>query len=406
MKKEDLVSRASKVLSPAMAHYTTLNVEKGRGAYLITYDGKKYLDFACGMAVTSLGHCHPKVVAAAVKQCETLIHANAGIVYYEANIRLAEKLAQVCPGGLSMTFFCQSGAEAIEGALKAAKYVKNKPGIIAFQGGFHGRTLGALSVTTSKQKFRDRYEPLLPEVFIAPYSSPASLGEVEKFLKNQRIAGILVEPVQGEGGYIVPQKDFLIGLRSLCNKYDALLIFDEVQTGFGRTGKLFASQNFEVYPDIMAVAKSIASGFPLGAVIGREPVMKAWAPGSHGSTMSGNPVSCAAGLATLDIIEKEGLVENAAKMGAYLRSKLAKIKEDNPAIVDVRGLGLMIGVEFKDAEAVTKVREHCLSKQLILVSCGTRDQVIRFIPPLIVTKEQIDTASNTFEEAVKSLAAK
>jgi predicted acetylornithine/succinylornithine family transaminase len=404
MKNESLESRGSKVLAPALSHYTSVEIEKGRGVYLISKNGKKYLDFACGIAVTNLGHCHPKVVAAAVKQAENLIHACAGIVYYDANILLAEKISKISPMGPSMSFFCQSGTEAIEGAIKLAKYVKNKPGIIAFEGGFHGRTLGSLSITTSKQKYRARYEPLLPNVFIAPYAKDNSLEEVEKILKSKPIAGVIVEPVQGEGGYLVPSKEFLSGLRTLCNKYDALLIFDEVQTGFGRTGKMFASQHFGVYPDVMAVAKAIASGFPLGAVIGKDSVMKQWAPSSHGGTMSGNPVSCAAALATIDALENEKLIENAAKMGEYTKEKLSKLKDIYPAIVDVRGLGLMIGVEFEDGDAVKKMLESCLKAQLILISCGKRDQVIRFIPPLIVTKEQIDSGLSIFEEALKSLS--
>lgn len=404
MKNDGLVSRAIKVLSPALSHYTTLEIEKGRGAYLISKDGKKYLDFACGIAVTNLGHCHPKVVAAAVKQAESLIHACAGIVYYEANVLLAEKLSKICPGGLTMSFFCQSGTEATEGSIKLAKYVKNKQGIIAFQGGFHGRTLGALSVTTSKQKYRDHYEPLLPNIYIAPYSKENSLDEVEKILRSKQIAGVIVEPVQGEGGYIVPSKEFLSGLRNLCNKYEVLLIFDEVQTGFGRTGKMFACEHFGVYPDIMAVAKGIASGFPLGAVIAKESVMMQWSPGAHGGTMSGNPVSCAASIATIDIIEKEKLSEAAAKMGNYLKIKLERLKKNYPSIIDVRGLGLMIGVEFEEGNTVKQILENCLKGGLILISCGTRDQVIRFIPPLIITKEQIDTAVNIFEEALIGLS--
>jgi len=403
MKNESLPLRANKVLSPALTHYTNLEIEKGRGAYLISKDGKKYLDFACGIAVTNLGHCHPKVIASAVKQAENLIHACAGIVYYEANVLLAEKLAKICPGGLNMSFFCQSGTEATEGAIKLAKYVKNKPGIIAFQGGFHGRTLGALSVTTSKQKYRDRYEPLLPNIYIAPYSKDNSLEEVERTLKSKQIAGIIVEPVQGEGGYIVASKEFLSGLRSLCNKYEAFLIFDEVQSGFGRTGKWFACEHFGIYPDIMAVAKAIASGFPLGAVIAKDSIMKEWSPGSHGGTMSGNPVSCAAAVATIDVIENEKLADNALKLGGYLKLKLDKLKKSYPAILDVRGLGLMIGVEFKDGNIAKQILADCLKGNLILITCGTYDHVIRFIPPLIVTKEQIDAALNIFEEALKNV---
>jgi 4-aminobutyrate aminotransferase len=403
MKKESLESRGLKVLSPVLSHYTNIEIEKGRGAYLISKSGKKYLDFACGIAVTNLGHCHPKVVASAAKQAENLIHACAGIVYYDANIALAEKLASICPGGLDMSFFCQSGTEAIEGAIKAAKYVTKKPGLIAFQGGFHGRTLGSLSITTSKAKYRDPYEPLLPNVFIAPYSKDNSLEEVEHILKSERIAGIVVELVMGEGGYIVASKDFIYGLRALCNKYEALLIFDEVQTGLGRTGKMFASEHFGVYPDIMALAKALASGFPIGAVVGKSSIMKQWSAGAHGGTMSGSPVSCAAAIATIDVIEKEKLAESAEKLGQYFMGKLNIMKKKYPAIKDVRGLGLMIGVEFSGATAAKQVRTNCLDNNLIVITCGSDDQVIRLIPPLIVTKEQIDSALNIFEGAVRSL---
>jgi predicted acetylornithine/succinylornithine family transaminase len=403
MKNMKLVERAAKVLTPALFHYTTIEIEKGRGAYLISYDGKKYLDFACGIAVTNIGHCHPKVIAAAVTQMEKLIHACAGIVYYEPNIALAEKLASIAPADLNMTFFCQSGTEATEGAIKLAKYVKNMPGIICFQGSFHGRTLGALSVTTSKQKYRDHYEPLLPNVFVAPYNSEHSLPEVEKILKKEKISGIIVEPVQGEGGYIVPSKEFLSGLRALCNKYEAFLIYDEVQTGFGRTGKMFASEHFGVYPDIMAVAKAIGSGLPLGAVIAKDSIMKQWSPGTHGGTMSGNPVTCAAALATINVIENEKLLDNCVKMGSYLKGRLETLKKKYASIVDVRGLGLMLAVELNDAETVKKMLSKCAENGLILISCGTRDQVIRIIPPLIITKEQIDAAINIFEGALNQL---
>ena len=404
MKNESLVDRAGKVLSPALAHYTSLEIEKGKGAYLYSKDGKKYLDFACGIAVTNLGHCHPKIVAAASKQAEKLVHACAGVVYYEANVLLAEKLAKACPGGLNMSFFCQSGAEAIEGSMKLAKYVSNKQGIICFQGSFHGRTLGALSVTTSKQKYRDHYEPLLPNIFTAPFSKDNSLEEVEKIMVSGQIAAVLVEPIQGEGGYISASKEFLSGLRNLCNKYEAFLIYDEVQTGMGRTGKMFASEHYGIYPDIMALAKGIASGFPLGAVIAKDSIMKKWSPGAHGSTMSGNPVSCAAAIATLDVIEKEKLLDNAVKMGDYLKEKLEKIKKAHSEILDVRGFGLMVGVEFEGNEIVKKIMEYCLKNGLILISCGIRDQVIRFIPPLIITKEQIDSALNIFDGSLNNLS--
>ncbi|MCX5726224.1 MAG: aspartate aminotransferase family protein [Candidatus Saganbacteria bacterium] len=420
--KEDLVSRGKKVLSPVLAHYTELEVTRGRGTYLFGADGKKYLDFAPGIAGTNIGHCHPKVVAAAEKQIHNLIHACAGIVYYEQNIALAEKLKEIAPGDLSMSFFCQSGSEAVEGALKLAKYVTGKPGIICFKGSFHGRTLGALSITTSKEKYQKGYKPLLPNVFVAPYPylfqaggkaeklAKKCLSETEKILKKNKgkIATMIVEPIQGEGGYVVPPKKFLQGLRALCNKHNVLLIFDEVQSGFGRTGKMFASEHFGVIPDIMALAKALASGFPLGAVVSTEELMTKWSPGAHGGTLTGNPVSCAAALATIDVIENEKLAKNSEELGNYFKKKLEELKGKYPVIGDVRGLGLMIGVEFvksgtnePNPEAVKFILKECLRTGLILISCGTCDQVIRFIPPLSVSKEEIDQAFNIFEKALE-----
>jgi len=424
-KKESLISRAEKVLSPVLAHYSNLEVAKGKGAYLISVEGRKYLDFACGISVTNIGHCHPKVVSAAMKQAESLIHACAGVAYYEANIALAEKLKEICPGNLNMSFFCQSGTEAVEAAIKLAKFVSKKQGILAFKGGFHGRTLGSLSLTTSKEKYRKPYEPLLPNIYFASYPYcyrceekrdscnikclKTAEAEIEKAGKD-RIAAAIIEPVLGEGGYVDAPKEFMQGLRSICDKNDILLIVDEVQSGLGRTGKLFAFEYSEILPDIITIAKSLASGFPLGAVIGRNDLMKAWAPGAHGGTLSGNPVSCAAALATWDVIEKENLIPAAEKEGRYIKEKLIKLMEKYDVIGDVRGMGLMIGVEFvknkrskePNPDIVKEIMENCLKNGLVLISCGLFDQVIRFIPPLIIKKEQIDTALNIFEEALRA----
>ncbi len=414
----DLVSRAKSVLSPVLHHFTELEVVKGKGVYLIAKDGKKYLDFTSGIAVTNVGHCHPKVVAFAERQIESLIHACAGIVFYEANVALAEKLKSITGEGLDMAFFCQSGSEAVEAAIKLAKYVTKKTGIIAFEGGFHGRTLGSLSITTSKSKYREGYEPLLPNVYISPYpyyfktkekpeeASKRCLKEFEETLKKKKdaIALVIVEPVQGEGGYIVPPLSFIKGLREICRKYKILIAFDEVQSGFGRCGKLFAFEYFGVIPDILIMAKALASGFPLGAILASEKIMTEWKPGAHGSTMSGNPVSCAAALATIEVIESEGLIKNSEEMGNCLKGKLIELRNSYPIILDVRGLGLMIGVEFANSEIVVKIREECLKRELILISCGREDQVIRFIPPLIVEKSEIDEALKIFEEALKAVS--
>jgi 4-aminobutyrate aminotransferase len=424
MTKNSLLKKADKFLSPVLAHYTNIEIEKGKGVYLFDFEGKKYLDFASGIATNSTGHCHPHVISAAINQTKKLIHACTGIVYYESNVALAEKLAKLLPEKNWMSFFCQSGTEAVEAAIKLAKYTTGKQSIIAFKGGFHGRTLGSLSLTTSKQKYRQGYEPLLPNIFFAPYAycyrckfnkntqncSFECLEETEKLIKKagaKKIAAMIVEPIQGEGGYIVPPKEFIKGLRVLCNKYNLLLVFDEVQTGIGRTGKMFAFEHFGVVPDIICLAKGIASGFPLGAVIAPPELMKKWSPGAHGGTLSGNPVSCAAGFATLEVIEKEKLLQNSAQQGKMIKNHLIKLQKKSTFIGDVRGLGLMVAVEFiKDSkktpnpEIVKKIRKKCLENGLILISCGTHDQVIRFVPPLIVEKEHLEETLKIFESSL------
>jgi len=438
--KKNLVERAKNVLSPALTHATELEIVRGEGMYLYDADGNEYLDFVSGIAATAVGHCHPKVIEAANSQMKSLIHACAGVVYYEANVALAEKLKKITPEGLDVTFFTQSGSESIETAIKLAKYTTKKKSLIAYQGSFHGRTLGALSVTFSSPKYRNGYEPLVPGVFLAPYAycyrcekakekfKPTPKGKlfpepqgcalecikdtetVINNIPNGDIAAIIVEPIQGEGGYIVPPKEFIEGIRKLCDELGIYLIFDEVQSGFGRTGKMFAAENFNVSPDIMAMAKAIASGLPLGATIAKAEIMNKWTPGAHGSTMSGNPVTCSAASATIDVIEKEKLLDNAKKMGQYLRGELEELSEKYDIIGDVRGIGLMIGVEFvvpdtkaPNGEAVKKIREYCLKEKLILIGCGSDGHVIRLVPALTVTKEQIDKALSTIKGALESV---
>ncbi len=391
-----MLERANKYLSPVLTHVTEVEIEKGKGCYLFGLDGKKYLDFASGIAVVNTGHCHPKVVKAAASQIKKLIHACAGIVYYSPNVDLAEKLAQITPAGLDVAFFCQSGTEAIEAGLKLAKYATKKPGIISFEKSFHGRTLGALSVTNSNPKYRENYEPLLPKV----YTVPKQIEAVKKVLaENKDIAACIIEPIQCEGGYLFPEDGFLPALRKVCDENGVLLIFDEVQSGFGRTGYWFACQHYKVAPDILCLAKAIASGFPLGAIISTKALMDKWLPGAHGGTMSGNPVTCAAGLATLQVIEEENLMENAQQQGAYLKKKLEKLKKSHSEIKDVRGLGLMVAVEFDSKDKVKEIQKKCLAENLILISCGD-GQVIRFIPPLIVKKKQINDALRIFQKAL------
>jgi len=391
------LDRFKKVTSPVLGRYfDDFSIKSAKGCYLIGEDGKKYLDFSSGIATCSTGHCHPTVVAAVQKQIKNLIHVCIGVALYEPYIKLSEELQKVVPIPDALAFFCQSGSEAVEAAIKLAKYATGKPGIIAFQGAFHGRTLGALSVTTSKMKYRDKYEPLLPEVYIAPFD----LEVVDGLLKTKKIGGVIIEPILGEGGYVVVPSDFIKDLRQLCDSYGAYLIFDEVQTGFGRTGKWFAAEHFDVVPDIMTVAKGIASGFTLGACVAKREIMEKWSPGAHGSTFGGNPVNCAAAIATISVMKKEKLVQNSAKLGAYLKKKLQDMSKKYGVIKDVRGLGLMIGVDIGDSAIVKKIMNFCLKEGLVLISTGGDGTVLRFIPPLIVTKAEIDKALKIFEGAL------
>ncbi len=399
---KNLKQRGEKVLSPVLGKYfDDFEVKGGKGGYLAGRDGKKHLDFAAGIACCVTGHCHPRVVEAIKKQAENLIHTCIGVAYYEPYVKLAEELQKIAPMKKAQAFLCQSGTEAVEAALKLAKYVSKKPGIMAFRGGFHGRTLGALSVTTSKMKYREGYEPLLPEVHISPFD----LNVVEGRIKSLpgKIGGMIVEPILGEGGYIVVEKVFLKGLRKLCDAHDILLIFDEVQTGIGHTGKWFACEHAGVEPDIVTLAKGIASGLPLGACLARAEVMAKWPPGAHGSTFGGNPVCCAAAVATLRVIKEEKLLANARKLGDYLKTELLKLKRKHPALKAVRGMGLMLGADFGDADRVKKIINFCLQKNLVLISTGGDGTVIRFIPPLNVSKPEIDQAIKVFSSALENV---
>ncbi|MBU0687553.1 MAG: aminotransferase class III-fold pyridoxal phosphate-dependent enzyme [Candidatus Margulisbacteria bacterium] len=395
-----LKERADKVLSPVLGHYfSDFEVDRGKGAYLYGTNGKKYLDFATGIACLPVGHCHPKVVKAAVAQTKKLIHVCAGIAYYEANIALAEKLQAITPAGLDMVFFNQSGSEAVETSLKLAKYTTKKPGIICFKGGFHGRTFGALSITTSKEKYRENYGPFMPEVYIAD----KNLESVKKIISEtgaDKIAAAIIEPIQGEGGYLINDPEFMTGLAKLCKENGILLIADEVQSGFGRTGKWFGFENYDIVPDIMAMAKGIGSGFPLGAVIAREDLMKAWSTGAHGGTMTGNPVTCAAALANIQVMEEEKVLDNANALGAYALKKLKKLQKKNLKIKDVRGLGLMLAVEFETGEEVKAIRLKALDEGLVLISCGPQDNIIRIVPALNIKKSQLNQGLKILEKVL------
>lgn len=406
----NLYERSLKVLAPVAKRATTLGVTSGQGSYLIDESGRKILDFASGVAVCNIGHNHPKVVEAIQTQTKELIHAGHNVVYYESYVALAERLTAL-NGPDSMVYFSNSGAEANDGAIKLAKYVTKRHAIISFKSSFHGRTIGAMSLTASSAAYRKNYGTM-PDVYFLDYTNiyrdPLVDGKLNAHYFDQfdalfsqlvvptDVAAIILEPVQGEGGYIVPPKEFLVYVREICDKYGIQLIFDEVQTGFGRTGKLFASQNFEVEPDIRTVAKGIASGLPLSAILAKKSLMTQWAPGAHGGTFGGNPVACAAALATLDVLEG-GAIDNAAIQGDYLKQALLALQKEYPIIADVRGLGLMIGMEIEsdgkaDAAKTAAILSEALDRGLLLLSCGTDHNVVRFIAPTTVSKEEIDEA--------------
>jgi 4-aminobutyrate aminotransferase len=424
----DFVARAKEVLSSALVIHTEIMVHRAHGVYVEDADGRTYMDFTSGLATTCTGHNHPKVVEAIKRQAELFVHSGC-IFYYEPLLALAEKLTRVSPDGLDRVFFSNAGAEAVEGALKLARFHTGRQGIIAFTGAFHGRTFGAASLTTSNIKYRRRYHPFLPAVYHTPYPycfrcffgqkagscSMDCYEYLERLFRHlippEEVACVIMEPVLGEGGYVVPPAEFLRRLRAFCDRWNILLILDEVQSGMGRTGRWFASEHFGVVPDIMTVAKGIASGMPLSAVVSGEKIMGQWPPGAHGTTFGGNPVSCAAGMATIDVIEGEGLLGNAAAVGDYALRRLLKIKETHRCIGDVRGLGLMIGIEFvkdgmePDSEGLKKIIGYCAQKGLILLECGVDRNIIRFAPPLVVTTEEVQRGLDILEEAIRETKA-
>jgi len=412
-------------LSPVWSRIFSIEADHALGSYIYDTQGNKYLDFTCGIGVTNTGHCHPRVVEAIQKQAGRLIHGQANIVFHKPMLELVSELKTVVNPALDGFFFTNSGAEAVEGAIKLARHATGRTNIIVFQGSFHGRTVGTMSLTTSKTVYRAGYQPLMAGCFVAPYpysyrygwsdeqTSQWCLDELEfLFLSQtapQETAAILIEPVLGEGGYVVPPAGFLNSLREICDKYGILLIVDEIQSGFGRTGKWFAQEHFNVTPDIMTVAKGIASGLPLSGVFSRLGLMKKWQTGTHGGTFGGNAVACAAGVATIKAMRDEHMPENAQIRGTQLINHLRRVQLDYPVIGDVRGLGLMIGVEFRtpdrkpDKTTTKAVVQACFERKLMLLTCGTYDNVIRWIPPLIVNEKQVDEAIEIFTDSIKSV---
>jgi 4-aminobutyrate aminotransferase len=381
-----------------------------------------------GIAVANTGHSHPRVVQAIEEQARKFLHICGSDFYYQPMMELAEKLSQLAPGtGTKKVFFTNSGTETIEAAFKLARFATKRQHVIAFHGAFHGRTIGALSLTASRSSHRAQFSPLVPGVHHAPYAfchrcpyhlnygscDIACVSYLEKVLFRyqvtpQEVAAIFVEPIQGEGGYIVPPPEYLGMLEDLCRRHGILLVADEIQSGFGRTGKMFACEHWGIEPDILCVGKAIASGMPLGAMIARTEI-STWTPGTHGSTFGGNPVACAAALASIAVIES-GLLDNASEVGEYLKDKLNQLKNKHAVIGDVRGLGLMIGVEFvradgsgtSDAALRDKVINNCFERGLLLLGCG--ESTVRFCPPLIVTRDESTTAAEIFDSAISELA--
>lgn len=425
---QHLVGSIANLLAPSMAKdHPNLPVVKAEGCYYYGLDGKKYLDFTSGIAVENVGHRHPKVVQAIKDSADTLIHGPSGVIIYESILKLAYELQQILPPKLDNFFFANSGTEAIEGAIKLAKYATQRPYVVSFTGCFHGRSIGALSVTTSKSKYRKFLQPSWL-TYQLPYAHPDDLPDgavpeiyfpeklerdVEKLFNHQvtpeEVACMILEPVLGEGGYIIPPPEWLAKIREICNRHGILLIFDEVQTGFGRTGNWFAAQTFGVTPDIMAIAKGIAAGLPLSATVASKELMAKWPLGTHGTTFGGNPIACSAALASLEVLKEERLLENATKMGAYALEQLEKLKMKHDLIKNVRGVGLMIGIELQvpetgkpNGKAVMDVLDGCLERGVLFYLCGNSGEVIRMIPPLTVSKEQIDTGIEVLDQALSA----
>ena len=419
---------------PVWARYTDLIVERGIGSWIETIDGERYLDYTCGIGVTNTGHAHPRVAAAIAEQAGKMIHAQQNILYHKPGLELHERLPRTFPGlrdGESAgLFLSNSGAEAIEASVKLAKYATRRPAIIAFRGGFHGRTHGAMTLTSSGVKYRGHSEPLLGGVHFAPYPyvlrNPTgrdadaavaySLAGIEEIFATliypDDVAAFLVEPILGEGGYVVPPDGFLPALRELADRHGILLIADEVQSGMGRTGRMWATDWIDARPDIVVMAKGIASGMPLSGIMARRELLDTFGPGAHGGTYGGNAVACAAAVATLDVIESEGLLANATRQGERLMAGIRTAAEGRSCVVEVRGRGLMIGIEFAQGAELTPrpdlakaLLHEAFDRKLLLLTCGTYGQVVRVIPPLVTTDAEVDLALGVIGESLAAIGA-
>lgn len=412
-------------ISPLLKRATDVEAARGEGVYLFDHGGNRFLDFTSGIGVTSTGHSHPAVVSAIQEQAAKLIHGQYTTVLHPLLENLSNRLAAVMPGEIDSFFYVSAGTEAVEAAIRLAKNATGKANIIAFQGGFHGRTTASLSLTSSKTGYGEGLQPLMSGVFFAPFSYAYRYGwdedaaidfclrELDFLLASQtapnETAAMVIEPVLGEGGFVPAPDRFLTGLRERCDRHGILLIMDEVQAGVGRTGRFWGHEQSGVIPDVIITAKGLASGMPLSAMAASQALMERGWPGSQGGTYGGNAVACAAAIATLDVIEEEGLVDNAATLGDRLLGRLGEI--DNDVVGDVRGRGLMVGVEFSsdggepNGSVAAAVRKESERRGLLLLPCGTHNQVVRFLPPLVVDDSQIDEAVDVFAAAIAAATA-
>jgi 4-aminobutyrate aminotransferase len=423
------------VVPAVWSRVTNLVVDRGEGSWLITRDGERYLDYSSGIGVVNTGHAHPRVVAAIQQQATKLLHGQQNIVFHEPGLRLYERLSKLLPRGPWGAFLSNSGAEAVEASVKLARVATGRPVVIGFRGGFHGRTAQAMALTTAKDVYRAAFEPLPGSVYHTPfpycYRWPGGAHAPDadcqcdweaqldllfhQVIYPDRVAAIIVEPVLGEGGYVVPPPSFLPRLREITRQHGILLIADEVQTGFGRTGEMFAVRHWDVEPDIVVLAKGIASGLPLSGIIARREILDRLPPGTHGGTYGGNVVACAAANATLDVIDDEGLVGNARERGAQFLAGLRALAASRSSIGDVRGLGLMLALEFispgegdgrvPNADLAKRVIAESLARRLLVLSAGSYANVVRIIPPLVTTPDEVDQALSILDEALTAAGA-
>ena len=416
---------------PVWARYTDLVVERASGSWVETPDGTRYLDYTCGIGVTNTGHAHPRVVAAIAEQAAKGIHLQQNIVYHQPGLELHHRLPERFPnareGESYGLFLSNSGAEAVEAAVKLAKYVTRRPIVIAFRGGFHGRTHGAMALTSSSVKYRAHFEPLMGGVHFVPFPYPLRMGGGEAALaitmaaiddlfaslvSPDDVAAFVVEPILGEGGYVVPPDGFLPALREVADRHGILLAVDEVQSGYARTGRFFATEWTDATPDIVIMAKGIASGLPLSGILAPWSLLEQLGPGAHGGTYGGNAVACAAALATLAVIDDEGLAERAERLGGRLLDGLRQLATGHASVAEVRGRGLMLAIEFADGPSLTPrpdlvkaLLAAAMARNLLLLSCGTYGQAVRIIPPLVTTDDEVDLALGIIGEALRSIGA-